>query len=126
MVRRHFPDLPIYARARNRNHVHRLMDLGVTVIRRETFLSALDLTRVVLRGLGHSEKDARAAVDTFKAFDEKRLTEDYKHYTDVEKMQERARANSEELERLFGEDAAVDSKVSTPDTATATAVLARS
>ncbi len=111
MVRRHFPDLPIYARARDRIHVHRLMDLGVTVIRRETFLSALDLTRVVLRGLGHSEKDARAAIDTFKAFDEKRLTEDYKHYTDVEKMQERARANSEELERLFGEDAAVDAGV---------------
>jgi glutathione-regulated potassium-efflux system protein KefB len=107
-VRRHFPDLPIYARARDRIHVHRLMDLGVTVIRRETVLSALDLTRVVLRGLGLNEKDARATVETFKAFDEKRLVDDYKHYTNVEKMQERARANSEELERLFSEDAAAD------------------
>ena len=29
MVRKHFPDLPIYARARDRIHVHKLMDLGV-------------------------------------------------------------------------------------------------
>ena len=28
-AQRYFPDLPIYARARDRTHVHRLMDLGV-------------------------------------------------------------------------------------------------
>ena len=63
------------------------MDLGVTVIRRETFLSSLDLTREVLRGLGLPERDVRFAVDTFKAHDRRRLYEDYKHYTDVEKLQ---------------------------------------
>ena len=51
IVRQHFPDLPIYARARDRTHVHKLMDLGVTIIERETFLSALELTRRLLRGL---------------------------------------------------------------------------
>ena len=32
LVRKHFPHLKIYARARNRRHVHQLMDLGVEVI----------------------------------------------------------------------------------------------
>ncbi|MGH8454885.1 MAG: cation:proton antiporter, partial [Nevskiales bacterium] len=42
-VRRHFPDLRIIARARNRQHVYRLMDLGVGVINRDTYLSSLDM-----------------------------------------------------------------------------------
>ena len=38
VVRRHFPDLKIYARARNRAHAYRLMELGIDVVWRETFL----------------------------------------------------------------------------------------
>ena len=38
--------------------------------------------------------------------DERRLTEDYKHYTDVEKLQEKARTDSARLEKLFAEDSA--------------------
>ena len=57
----HFPDLPIYARARDRIHVHKLMDLGVTIIERETFLSALELTRRLLRGLGLERARGEAA-----------------------------------------------------------------
>ena len=60
LMRMHFPHVPIYARARNRRHVHQLMDLGVQQIKRETFLSSLALTQNVLRGLGLSE--ARSAL----------------------------------------------------------------
>ena len=91
MVRQHFPDLPIYARARDRIHVHKLMDLGVTIIERETFLSALELTRRLLRGLGLSE-------------DEKRLYDDYKYYTDLEKVRANAQTAAVELEELFARD----------------------
>ena len=104
-VRAHYPALPVYARARNRNHVHRLMDLGVTVIRREAFLSAIDLTHAVLRGLGHSERDVRFAIETFKEHDERRLVDDYRHFTDIEKLQDRARSDAANLEKLFDEDA---------------------
>jgi glutathione-regulated potassium-efflux system protein KefB len=110
-VRSRYPKLPIYARARNRNHVHRLMDLGVNVIRRETFLSALDLTRELLRGLGLSERDVRFAVETFARHDRRRLREDYKHYTDREKMEELARSDTATLARLFDEDAAEQAKL---------------
>jgi glutathione-regulated potassium-efflux system protein KefB len=105
IVRAMYPELPIYARARNRTHAHRLMDLGVGVIRRETFLSALDLTRELLRGLGLPEREVRFAVDAFRAQDERRLLEDYKHYTDEQKLQERARTDAEELKLLFEQDA---------------------
>ena len=110
-VRSRYPKLAIYARARNRNHVHRLMDLGVNVIRRETFLSALDLTRELLRGLGLSERDVQFAVETFARHDRRRLREDYKHYTDRQKMEELARSDSATLARLFDEDAAEQAKI---------------
>jgi len=50
--------------------------------------------------------------------DRKRLYEDYKHYTDLEKLQARARSHSQELEDLFAQDAAEQAKTSTEKTAT--------
>ena len=105
IVRRHFPHVPLYARARNRQHALRLLDLGAKVIRRETFLAALDLAGEVLRGLGLPERGVRFALDTFKAHDERRLFEDYKHYSDAEKLRIRAQTSAEELERIFAQDA---------------------
>jgi glutathione-regulated potassium-efflux system protein KefB len=110
MVRQRYPNVPIYARSRHRRHTHQLMDLGIKIIRRETFMSSLDLTREVLRGLGLSERDVRFAVDTFMAADRKRLYEDYKHYTDLEKLQERAKSHTQELEGIFAQDAAEQAK----------------
>jgi glutathione-regulated potassium-efflux system protein KefB len=105
MVRRNYPHVPIYARARDRRHIHRLMDEGVKVMRRETFLASLDLTREVLRGLGLPEREVRHTVDTFQTMDRKLLYENYKHYTDLEKMQELAKSHAQELEELFAKDA---------------------
>jgi glutathione-regulated potassium-efflux system protein KefB len=106
LVKQRYPHVPIYARSRHRRHTHQLMDLGIAVIRRETFLSSLDLTREVLRGLGTSERDVRFAVDTFRDADRRRLYDDYKHYTDMEKVRARARTHAQELEDLFAQDAA--------------------
>jgi glutathione-regulated potassium-efflux system protein KefB len=103
-VRQNFPDVPIYARARDRTHVHRLMDLGVTIIERETFLSALELTRRLLRGLGLGEAEVKRLLATFKRLDEKRLYEDYQYYTDVEKVRANALSQAKELEELFARD----------------------
>jgi glutathione-regulated potassium-efflux system protein KefB len=111
IVKSHYPDVPIYARARDRAHAHRLLDLGVAMLRRETFLSSLDLTRELLRGLGYSERIANRAVATFKAHDERRLIEDYKLASDVEKLQERARSSQAMLERLFREDEIEEAKL---------------
>ncbi len=104
LIRRHYPLLRIFARARDRQHTYRLMAAGVQVIRRETFLSALDLTHELLRGVGLPEPEARQLVATFKAYDEKRLAEDFIHASDTEKLQTIARKASEELDELFRQD----------------------
>ncbi len=104
IVRANYPGLPIYARARNRTHAHRLLDLGIAEVHRETFHSSLVMTRKVLGGLGIGDREVEKMIATFKSQDEKRLIEDYKHYTDQEKLVERARSDAARLEKLFEED----------------------
>jgi len=108
MVTAEHPKVPIFVRARNRNHVHRLYDLGVKNVQRETFLSSLETTRQLLVKLGFSEREAERTVRTFRAHDERRLNEDYKHYSDTERMQAKARSDAATLQQLFEEDAAED------------------
>ena len=106
IVRRHFPDVPVFARARNRQHAHRLMDLGIKHIRRETFLSALDLTREVLAGLGIPSAEVTRMTDAFRQHDEQHLYDDYADYADQQKLQVKARKYHEELVDLFHHDEA--------------------
>jgi len=104
IVKTNYPHVPVYARARDRMHAMRLLDLGVAELRRETFLASLDLTRLLLLGLGYSQRVAERAVNTFRDHDERRLNEDYKHTSDAEKLIERARSSQAMLEKLFQED----------------------
>lgn len=101
-----YPKVPIFARARNRNHVHQLYDLGIRNVQRETFLSALETTRQVLRSLGLAEREVESMIRTFKDHDERRLKEDYAHYTDEERMRAKARSDAATLEKLFADDSA--------------------
>ncbi len=104
-VRQNFPDLPIYARARNREHAHQLMELGISHIQRETFLSALELTRDMLVGLGLSEREAARLTQTFRKHDEKLLFEARKFGdADQDRLRTRALSALEELEALFAQD----------------------
>ena len=80
------------------------MDLGVTIIERETFLAALELTKDLLRGLGLRESEVKRLTETFKRLDEKRLYEDYQYYTDTEKVRAKALSQAKELEELFSRD----------------------
>ncbi len=106
IVRTHFPHVPIYARARNRQHVHRMMDLGIDDVERETFLASLELTKDLLKGLGTPDARAKWIIEMFKESDERRLYDDYKHYTDDEKIRIQALKQSQELDELFAQDVA--------------------
>lgn len=110
IVKQRYPDVPIYARARDRTHAHRLLDLGVKTLQRETFLSALDITRQVMRGLGYSEREVERTITTFRRHDDRRLIEDYKDASDTEKLREKARSDEARLEKLFAEDAEEERK----------------
>jgi glutathione-regulated potassium-efflux system ancillary protein KefC len=106
-VRREFPDLAIVARARNVTHYYDLMDRGVTVIERETFESALQLGRDVMRELGFGAYQARQAAMKFRAHNIKSLNAVYPYYKDQEQMISLAAQAREELEEMFAHDAQV-------------------
>ncbi|XOV84482.1 MAG: monovalent cation:proton antiporter-2 (CPA2) family protein [bacterium] len=106
IVVKHFPHLKIYARAHNRKHAYQLMDLGIEIIRRDTFHSALSMTEAVLIGLGYSEPGAQQSVETFKAKDLERLHAHRHLHNDNKKMQDLAKTAARELEEMFAADAA--------------------
>ncbi len=107
IVKRHYPHLKIYARARNRHHAYRLMDLGVTQIERETFLSSVQLAQGVLHALGVPMADAAVAAARFRAHDEDLLRRQHAIHHDEERMIATAREAAAELERVFEQDTAV-------------------
>jgi glutathione-regulated potassium-efflux system ancillary protein KefC/glutathione-regulated potassium-efflux system protein KefB len=106
MVKKHYPHLKIYARARNRVHAYRLMDVGVDKQIRETLLSSIELARDVLMALGHTQTEANDAIRRFRQHDEALLERQHKIQDDEAQLIAAARAGAEELERLFEEDAA--------------------
>ena len=106
VVRRHFPQVKIYARARNRQHAYQLMELGISVVWRETFLSSLDMARELLKGLGLPDFAAARTTEIFREHDEKRLYSLYGEHRNEERMRMLAKKAAEELEELFAQDAA--------------------
>jgi glutathione-regulated potassium-efflux system ancillary protein KefC/glutathione-regulated potassium-efflux system protein KefB len=102
MVRRHFPELRILARARNRDHAMELLALGVDDVIRETWLSSLALARSALRELG--VRKANRYVDRFAEHDEATLREQVEHRGDHERLARIERKSREQLEDLFSED----------------------
>ena len=103
-VRHNFPELKIYARARNRFHAYRLRDLGCELIERETLRSSLHLTEEVLVGLGLSSWEAQLTVARFKSHDEKTLDRQYAVYHDETKLRQTSIEAAKELEGLFEQD----------------------
>ena len=104
IARRTFPKLRILSRARNRRHVHLLMDRGVTGIVRETFHSSLRLTELTLQSLGIPPAEASRAVELFREFDEKNLAESHAYYEDERRLIQDAREQAAELTGLFEAD----------------------
>ncbi|HEX8824590.1 MAG TPA: monovalent cation:proton antiporter-2 (CPA2) family protein [Archangium sp.] len=104
LVRRNFPQLPVYARARNRAHAYRLLDQGVKVLNRETLLSSLEMAAHVLRGLGFEEERARDIVERFRVHDEELLLKQHAVYQDEEQFMRSVLQSREELRSLFEQD----------------------
>lgn len=104
IARRHFPKLKIYARARNRFHAYRLMDIGVDYLVRETFFSSLELAKNVMQETGVPQSEAREATDTFRRYDEHRLESQHAVYHDETQLIQSAKDAARELEGIFDAD----------------------
>jgi glutathione-regulated potassium-efflux system ancillary protein KefC/glutathione-regulated potassium-efflux system protein KefB len=104
LVRRHFPHLKIMARARNRQHAIRLMDLGVRYLIRETYLSSLDLAQHTLEALGLTHNDAVESIRRFDVHDRKQLHVQREIRDDEQKLIQSTQQAARELEQLFESD----------------------
>jgi len=99
------PTLKIIARARNRRHAHKLMDLGIDDAVRETLHSALLITHKVLEGLGFSREAAADRVARFRTVDENSLKEQFLFHDDEQALIQSAAQSRTELAALFEADA---------------------
>ena len=100
-VRRNFPNVRIYARARNRFHALRLMDMGVEYVIRDTLLSSLELSRQVLKGMGIEESEVAESVDMFAEMDEALLERQQAVMHDETEFIQTTKDAAEELRDLF-------------------------
>ena len=106
VVRRHFPDLDILARARNRVHYFRLRDLGVRAIYRDTFPASLDVAHQALLKLGFGVADAQRAVNLFREHDQVQLETQYAVHHDENQLIQTAQQAAAQLRELFEADVA--------------------
>jgi voltage-gated potassium channel Kch len=104
IAKQHFPKLKIFARARNRLHAYRLLDLGIRRVWRETFHSSTDMAGTVLTELGLPDSTAEETVRIFTTHDERLLRRAAAHHADMDKLIEIAKAGRAELHTLFEQD----------------------
>jgi glutathione-regulated potassium-efflux system ancillary protein KefC/glutathione-regulated potassium-efflux system protein KefB len=103
-VIRHFPNMKVIARARNRRHAHILMDLGIEHIFRETLLSSIALSKRVLISLGMTDGETKHMAETFRERDTLLLVEQHAIHHSEEQLVQSAKDTAAELESLLRND----------------------
>ena len=66
LIRQYYPNMPIHARAKDRQHCADLTSLGVTTAISETLETSLRLTHEILLRSGLNEDDAKKAINEFR------------------------------------------------------------
>jgi glutathione-regulated potassium-efflux system ancillary protein KefC len=104
-VLQHFPHLTLFARARNRQHAYRLLNLGIKHVMRETWASSLEMAGELLQELGLTYSESRRTLERFRQHDEELLMATFPYHKDPEKLSQMAAKARAELESLFEQDA---------------------
>ncbi|KGE22949.1 monovalent cation:proton antiporter-2 (CPA2) family protein [Leptospira interrogans] len=104
LTKKNFPNLTIIARARNREHVFKLMELGIQIIRRDTFASALELAGETLSQLGFIDSEVEKKVKKFRAHDELTLKGQFQIRGDEKEFIQFSKNSMRQLEDAFEAD----------------------
>lgn len=88
----------------NPKHFYALRDLGVTLIERETFDSALMSARSVLEALGWQPHQARTLAMRFRRHNIAQIDAMAPHWKDEDKLIAAARQGRQQLEELFAQE----------------------
>ena len=109
LCQKHYPHLDIAVSAADRRAAYEFMDLGINIIRRETFDSALALGCDILELLGMPTYEAHRLMRLFRRKDEEMLPELYKTYSsDRDNYVSMYQKHNAELEELMLLDTNVD------------------
>jgi glutathione-regulated potassium-efflux system ancillary protein KefC len=106
LVREHFPQLQIVARARNVAHWRRLDQLGVALVERETFEAALKSARGVLELMGWERHAARSSAMRFRDHNIELLHRMAAHFDDEDRLIAIARQGRQQLESMWAQERA--------------------
>jgi monovalent cation:proton antiporter-2 (CPA2) family protein len=106
VVRRHFPNLEIIARARNRVHYFRLRDLGIRNIHRETLPASLAAAHEALLKLDYGTAASDHAIRFFREQDEAQLEAQYAVHHDEAQLIQTTQQVAAQLRELFEADVA--------------------
>ena len=104
LVRQHFPQLVLVARARNVSHYAQLRQLGVTLIERETLDSALLSARSVLEALGWQAEAAQQQARRFRQHSIDLLEQMAPHLGDEQKLISVAKQGRQQLEQMWAKE----------------------
>jgi glutathione-regulated potassium-efflux system ancillary protein KefC len=117
LVRAHFPQLQIVARARDVTHWNQLRDRGVMRVQRELFESSLRSARSALELLGRTEQEARQTAQRFRTHNLALFEQLHPHYKDQAKLIAVVKQGRQQLEAQMAEERAqAAAATSTADT----------
>lgn len=104
LVRQHFPQLTIVARARNVTHYYGLRDRGVTLIERETLDAALMSGRSALEAMGWQPHAARQRAMLFRRHNVALLERMVPHFRDEAKLIAITKQGRQQLMELWARE----------------------
>jgi monovalent cation:proton antiporter-2 (CPA2) family protein len=101
-LKKHYPNLKIAARARDTIHAFEFYKLGLNMVQRETFNSAVELGSKILSFMGFTRYQAFRAARTFKHHEDDIMYELYQHWLEDEnRFIQETRRFSEQLDELL-------------------------
>ncbi len=104
IVKKHFPNLEIMARAKSRRDAYDLIDMGLKDIYRESLHTSVKLAVDVLVRMGHRSYSATRQGQQFLKYDEETLVEMAGHRHDMKQYVVKARETFKLQEELLSKD----------------------
>jgi monovalent cation:proton antiporter-2 (CPA2) family protein len=104
LVREHFPEVKVIARARNRYTAVKLYNLGIQTNVREVFAGGLEAANMLLQAYGINETEAKGLIDIFAAHDKSLLESTMMQNMDFDQLVAVSKQGRQELQNLFEED----------------------
>lgn len=104
LIKSHFPNLEIFARARNRGHAFDFIEAGVTHVKRETFDSSVNFVGELLVAMGRPKDKAQAVIEKFMVHDYEMMLEQYKVRNDDDMFITKSKQAGAQLSKVLSDE----------------------